>query len=272
MGRVNDNDWGEPGTMSDSAKDEGQANADDIITAALIVIGDEILSGRTKDRNIGYIADHCTSIGIQLREVRVVPDEEDEIVTAINTLRAKYTYVFTTGGIGPTHDDITADCVAKAFGVSIDVDQRALDLMLPYYKKRNVELTPARLRMARLPDGAEMVENSISIAPGFMMGNVITMAGIPNIMQVMLDAVTPRLRKGRMMHAEAIDLGHPEGTVADMLGAHQQLYPDVAMGSYPTLRDGRPCTQLVLRSTDPERLGKAHQELLAKLRERSLVD
>ncbi|MCB1511134.1 MAG: competence/damage-inducible protein A [Hyphomicrobiaceae bacterium] len=250
---------------------ETQTQPEGIVTAALMVIGDEILSGRTKDKNIGYIADHCTSIGIQLREVRIVPDVEDEIVTALNTLRARYTYVFTTGGIGPTHDDITADSVAKAFGVGIDIDQRALDLMMPYYKKRGVELTPARLRMARLPDGAEMVENSISIAPGFMLGNVVVMAGIPSVMQVMLDAVTPRLKKGRMMHSRAIDLSHPEGTVADMLSAHQDAYPDVAMGSYPTIRDNRPCTQLVLRSVDEPRLDEAHEGLRAKLAARDLI-
>ncbi|MBU2531552.1 MAG: competence/damage-inducible protein A [Alphaproteobacteria bacterium] len=247
-------------------------STDQIVTAAIIVIGDEILSGRTKDKNIGYIAEHCTNIGIQLKEVRIVPDDEAEIVDAVNTLRARYTYVFTTGGIGPTHDDITADCIAKAFGVGIDVDQRALDLMLPAFKKRGVEVTPARLRMARIPDGAELVENSISTAPGFMIGNVVTMAGIPSIMQVMLDAVTPRLRKGRMMHSRAIDLNQPEGGIADLLKAHQAEYPDVAMGSYPTMRDGRPCTQLVLRSIDAARLEHAHGELLNKLQSQSLID
>jgi molybdenum cofactor synthesis domain-containing protein len=225
------------------------------VTAAVLVIGDEILSGRTKDKNIGYIADHCTNIGIALKEVRIVPDEADEIVDAVNALRAKYTYVFTTGGIGPTHDDITADCIAAAFGVGIDVDQRALDLMLPHYEKRGVEVTPARLRMARIPDGADLVENSISVAPGFM-----------------LDAVTPRLRKGRMMHSNAIDLNHPEGTVADLLKAHQEAYPDVAMGSYPTIRENRPCTQLVLRSTDEGRLQAATAELGSKLKEKGYLD
>ncbi|MGI9423739.1 MAG: competence/damage-inducible protein A [Hyphomicrobiaceae bacterium] len=243
----------------------------EIVTAALMVIGDEILSGRTKDKNIGYIADHCTEIGIQLKEVRIVADEEDEIVNAVNTLRKKYTYVFTTGGIGPTHDDITADCIAKAFGVGIDIDQRALDLLLPYYKKRGSEVTPGRLRMARIPDGADLIENSISVAPGFMLDNVITMAGIPNIMQVMLDAVTPRLRKGRMMHSEAIDLNHPEGSVAELLGRHQEAYPDVSMGSYPTLRDNRPCTQLVLRSIDANRLQTATTELKKHLASQSLI-
>ncbi len=237
----------------------------DIVTAAILVIGDEILSGRTKDKNIGYIAEHCTNIGIQLKEVRVVPDEEDEVVAAVNGLRAKYTYVFTTGGIGPTHDDITADCIAKAFGVGIDVDPRALALLKPYYEKRNLELTPGRLRMARIPDGASLIDNSISIAPGFMVENVITMAGVPNIMQVMLDAVTPRLKTGRKMHTRSIDLNFPEGAIAEMFGAHQKDFPEVPMGSYPTIRDNKPCTQLVLRSTDEAKLVAAEAGLRGKL-------
>ncbi|MGI9410620.1 MAG: competence/damage-inducible protein A [Hyphomicrobiaceae bacterium] len=245
--------------------------SEDIITAAVLVIGDEILSGRTKDKNIGYIADHCTAIGIQLKEVRIVPDEEDEIVAAVNALRAKHTYVFTTGGIGPTHDDITADSVAKAFGVPIDIDQRALDLMMPHFKKRGVEVTPARLRMARIPEGGDLVENSISIAPGFKLDNVITMAGIPNVMQVMLDAVTPHLKKGRVMHSETIDVDRPEGTVAEILGAHQEAYPDVPMGSYPLIKDNRPCTQLVLRSIDAALLQTVTDELRKKLQSQSLI-
>ena len=244
---------------------------EDIVTAAVLVIGDEILSGRTKDKNIGYIADHCTAIGIQLKEVRIVPDEEDEIVAAVNALRSKYTYLFTTGGIGPTHDDITADAIAKAFGVAIDIDQRALDLMMPHFKKRGVEVTPARLRMARIPDGGELVANSISVAPGFMLDNVITMAGIPKVMQVMLDAVTPRLEKGRVMHSETIDVDRPEGTVAGVLAAHQEAYPDVPMGSYPLMKDDRPCTQLVLRSIDATLLQTVTEELRKKLQAQSLI-
>ena len=238
----------------------------DVITAAILVIGDEILSGRTKDKNIGWIADHLTAIGIQLKEVRVVPDEEDEIVVSLNALRAKFTYVFTTGGIGPTHDDITSDCVAKAFGVNIDVDPRAVALMKPYYDKRGLELTPARLRMARLPETSELVENSVSVAPGFMIGNVIVMAGVPHIMQVMLTAVTPRLKTGSKMLSETIELARPEGEIAELLGNHQKEFPDVAMGSYPF--GGSPGTwgtNLVLRSTNPERLAIAFDGLRAKL-------
>ena len=236
------------------------------VTAAVLVIGDEILSGRTKDQNIGWIADHLTAIGIQLMEVRVVPDDEAEIVAAVNALRARYTYLFTTGGIGPTHDDITADCVAKAFGAKIDVDPRALALMKPHYEKRGLELTPARLRMARLPEGSELVENAVSIAPGFRIGNVIVMAGVPKIMQVMLDAVTPKLKTGRRMLSDTIELFRPEGEIADLFGAHQKEFPDVPMGSYPFQKDGRIFgTNLVLRSTDPARLAAAMDGLKAKL-------
>jgi molybdenum cofactor synthesis domain-containing protein len=236
-----------------------------VVTAALLIIGDEILSGRTKDKNVGHIADHLTAIGIQMKEVRIVPDEEPEIVAAVNGLRARYNYVFTTGGIGPTHDDITADAIAKAFGVGIDVDDRALRPMKAYFERRGVELTPARLRMARIPFGAELVENSVSIAPGFMIGNVIVMAGVPNIMHVMLDAATKFLKTGKKMLASAIDLQRPEGEIAAMFEAHQKRYPDVPMGSYPFMRDGKPGTQLVLRSTDAAQLAKAESELKAEL-------
>ena len=247
-------------------------SADTVITAAVLVIGDEILSGRTKDKNIGWIADHLTAIGIQLKEVRVIPDIEDEIVATLNTLRAKFTYVFTTGGIGPTHDDITADCVAKAFGAKIDVDPRALALMKPYYEKRGLELTPARLRMARLPEGSELVANSVSIAPGFKIGNVIVMAGVPHIMQVMLDAVTPSLKTGAKMLSETIELNHPEGAIADLFGAHQKEFPDVMMGSYPFGRDAKSWgTNLVLRATNPELLAVACAGLKSKLSAKGLL-
>ena len=247
--------------MSDEA---GQAG-DGIVTAALLVIGDEILSGRTKDKNIGHIADHLTAIGIQLQEVRIVGDQEAQIIEAVNALRTSYDYVFTTGGIGPTHDDITADCIAKAFGVGIDVDERALAPMRAHFERRGVELTPARLRMARIPFGADLVENSVSVAPGFMLGNVIVMAGIPNIMQVMLDAATKFLKTGKKMQSTALDLHRPEGEIAQLFGDLQKRYPDVPMGSYPFMRDGKPGTQLVLRSIDPERLAAADAELKAQL-------
>ncbi len=237
-----------------------------IVTAAALVIGDEILSGRTADRNINYIAAHLTRVGIRLKEVRVVADDEDAIVAAVNELRARYTYLFTTGGIGPTHDDITADAVAKAFAVAIDIDPRALDLMQAYFTKRGVAATPARLRMARIPDGAALIRNAISVAPGFMIANVIVLAGVPEVMQVMLDDVTPRLAKGNKLQTATIKLARAEGEVADLFAAHQQTFPDVSMGSYPSFSEGRISTQLVLRSTDSARLAAAHASLEVKLK------
>lgn len=245
---------------------------DTIVTAALLVIGDEILSGRTKDKNIGTIADHCTMIGVRLREVRVVADVEEEIVAAVNDLRHRYTYVFTTGGIGPTHDDITADSIAKAFGVSIDHHPEVKALMLANYERRGIEATPARLRMARIPDGASLVNNKISVAPGFKLGNVIVMAGIPVVMQAMLDAVTPELKTGRKMLSVTIEMLKPEGEIAKPLEQSQQAFADVSMGSYPFVRDGRLFgTELVLRSTDPQRLEAAEADLRARLASAGLL-
>ncbi|MGF1648954.1 MAG: competence/damage-inducible protein A [Hyphomicrobiaceae bacterium] len=237
----------------------------EVVTASILVIGDEILSGRTKDANIGFIAEYCTKVGIQVREVRVVPDVTQDIVDAVNALRARHTYVFTTGGIGPTHDDITADAIAAAFGVPIGLHPQAAQMLRAYFEARGVEVTDARMRMARIPEGAELIENSVSVAPGFKIGNVITMAGVPKIMQVMLDAVMPRLRTGARMHARSIDLRHPEGTVAGLFGQHQAEWPDVQMGSYPTLKDHRPMVQLVLRGLDEQRLDLATAALKAKL-------
>lgn len=240
-------------------------NACEDVTAAIVVIGDEILSGRTKDKNIGPLADRLTEIGIRLREIRVVADDEVAIIAAVNALRARYTYVFTTGGIGPTHDDITADSLAKAFGVSIDVDPRARAIMQAACDARGVELTPARLRMARLPEGSKLIDNAISVAPGFMLGNVIVMAGVPEIMRTMLDAVTPHLKTGARLLSATIPVDQPESQIADAFAAHQKRYPDIAMGSYPKLKDGRPVTDLVLRGTDAARLEEARTSLLAVL-------
>ena len=239
---------------------------DEPVRAAILVIGDEILSGRTKDKNIGTIADQLTAIGIDLMEVRIVGDREAAIIEALDGLRARYDYVFTTGGIGPTHDDITADAIAKAFGVAIDIDPAARDLIAQLCARRGVPLTATRLRMARIPAGATLIRNAISAAPGFMIGNVIVMAGVPVVMEAMLADVTPRLRTGRRILSKTFDLARPEGDIAEILAAQQQAHPDVAMGSYPSYRDGRPTVQLVLRSRDPERLALAGRNLEAALK------
>ncbi len=238
--------------------------SDKIITAAILVIGDEILSGRTKDRNIGYIADYLADIGVELREARIVPDVEAEIVAALDALRARYTYVFTTGGIGPTHDDITADAVAKAFGVAIDEDPRILAMMRERYKPG--ELTPARRRMARIPAGAELVENPISSAPGFRIGNVIVMAGVPSVMQAMLDSAAKRLETGVKLGAETIEAGGiPEGRYGDALGEIAAAHGETIIGSYPSFADGKFRNQIVVRGRDAEKVGAARRAIEAML-------
>jgi molybdenum cofactor synthesis domain-containing protein len=238
------------------------------ITAALLVIGDEILSGRTKDKNIGYIAEHLTNIGIDLREVRVVPDEEREIVEAVNALRARYAYLFTTGGIGPTHDDITADCIAKAFGVAINVDPHAVAMMMERYKPE--DLNEARLRMARIPEGADLIDNPISRAPGFKIGNVIVMAGVPSIMQAMLDSVAPTLRAGARMIVETIEAGSvPEGLYAQGLGEIAKAHAGLTIGSYPAFSITGFDNQIVVRGKDPDAVAQAAsavRDLIARLR------
>jgi molybdenum cofactor synthesis domain-containing protein len=235
------------------------------VTAALLVIGDEILSGRTKDKNIGYIAEYLTAMGIDLKEVRVVPDDEGEIIAAINALRAKFTYLLTTGGIGPTHDDITADCVAKALGVEISHDPRAVAMLRERYVNPE-DLNEARLRMARIPHGSTLIANSISKAPGFMCGNVIVMAGVPAIMQVMLDEIAPSLAKGRVMASLSVDAGGlPEGAYAAALGAIQKGHEGVIIGSYPHFDGVKFANQIVLRSRDEALLQKVRGEVEAMI-------
>ncbi len=228
------------------------------ITAAVLVIGDELLSGRTKDTNVGHIAETMTSIGIDLREVRFVPDVEEEIVAALNALRARYTYVFTTGGIGPTHDDITADAVAKAFGVGIDFDPRAVALLKERFTG---DLNEARMRMARIPNGAELVVNPVSKAPGFWIGNVITMAGVPSIMRAMLDHVVPQLKTGAKVLSETIDAGLKEGDIATDLREIANNHPDTTIGSYPYMNEKGFATRVVVRSRDAAKLAAAKADV-----------
>src|ERR1700716_1115208 len=251
--------------MSDKAGNE----ANGIVTAALLVIGDEILSGRTKDKNIGHIAEYLTNIGIDLREVRVVPDIEAEIIPALNALRGRYTYLFTTGGIGPTHDDITADCVAKAFGVPIDHDPRAVAMLQERYAALGTEMSEARMRMTRIPQGAELVPNKVSAAPGFWIGNVIVMAGVPSIMQAMLDAVAPKLATGAKMLSETVRADTREGDIGTELGAVAREHPDVIIGSYPFVDERGPNTNIVVRARSADKLAAAKaavEAMLAKVR------
>jgi molybdenum cofactor synthesis domain-containing protein len=238
------------------------------VTAGLLVIGDEILSGRTKDKNIGYIAEYLTGIGIDLKEVRVVADDEAAIVEAVNAMRHRWTYVFTTGGIGPTHDDITADCVAKAFGAPIGFDPRAVAIMRERFAEH--ELNEARMRMTRIPEGADLVQNKVSRAPGFWLGNVIVMAGIPTVMQAMLDDVAPKLKTGAKILSETVRADAREGDIGTPLGEVAVAYPEVTIGSYPFFDDQRgPNTNVVLRSRDADKLAaakRAVEEMLTRVR------
>ncbi len=234
------------------------------VTAAVLVIGDEILSGRTKDRNIGYIAEYLGKIGVDVREARVAPDVEEEIVAAVNALRARYDYVITTGGIGPTHDDITADAVARAFGVPIGEDPRVIALMMERYLL--ADLTPARRRMARIPAGAELIDNPISKAPGFRIGNVFVLAGVPQVMQAMLDFAVKSMRTGATMAVETIEAGAvPEGRYGDALGAIAKAHPAVSIGSYPSFKDGKFNNQIVVRCKDEAVVASARQAVEAML-------
>jgi molybdenum cofactor synthesis domain-containing protein len=242
----------------------------EVVSAALLVIGDEILSGRTKDKNIGYIAEYLTTLGIDLMEVRIIGDAEAAIVDALNALRERYTYVFTTGGIGPTHDDITADCVAKAFGVPIDVDPRALAIMQERLAATGAEMNEARLRMTRIPKGADLVLNKVSGAPGMWIGNVIVMAGVPSIMQAMLDEVAPRLKTGVRMLSETVRADAREGDIGTELGNIAGVNPEVTIGSYPFFDPQHgPNTNVVLRSRDADKLAaakRAVEEMLRRVR------
>lgn len=223
-------------------------------TAAVLLIGNELLSGRTQDSNLAYIAKKMVEKGIRLREARVISDTPEVIVQTLNELRSRYTYVFTTGGIGPTHDDITADCVAEAFGVDLPINPEAESVLMAYFKERDIEPNADRLRMARIPVGASLVDNSVSAAPGFQMENVFVFAGVPRIMQAMLDSVMPRLAEGDVVHSVTVLCHLGEGTIASSLRDIQARYPDVDVGCYPGKMSGDIKLSLVARGTDESEL------------------
>ncbi|MEB2843888.1 competence/damage-inducible protein A [Rhizobiales bacterium RZME27] len=227
------------------------------VTAAMLAIGDELLSGRTKDKNIGHLADILTLSGIDLKEVRIVADEEDAIVEALNALRSRYDYVFTSGGIGPTHDDITADSVAKAFGLPCIHDPAAMTLLADMYKRREMEFTEARQRMARMPEGSKHIPNPVSTAPGFIVGNVYVMAGVPQVFQAMVDNVLPMLRTGAKMLSRAIPCPYGEGDIGTLLAAIQKAHPATSIGSYPKYDGQRFSTELIVRARETGALEEA---------------
>lgn len=230
------------------------------VTAAILIIGNEILSGRTKDANLPWLAERLGALGIRVREARVVPDIPEEIIGAVNALRAKFTYVFTTGGIGPTHDDITAECIAQAFGVPLERNAEAVRRMEAHYPPGH--LNEARLRMANAPQGAVLIDNPVSIAPGFQIENVFVMAGIPSIMQAMFSGLGDRLTGGAPVSSRTIVCALPEGLLAKDFGELQQRHAEIEMGSYPTFRGGKPSVSLVLRGVDEAALDRVADELM----------
>jgi len=235
-------------------------------TAAVLIIGNEILSGRTQDANLNVIAKKLAGIGVRLCEARVVPDIEADIVKAVNELRARYTYLFTTGGIGPTHDDITAEAVGRAFGMPVIEHPEARARLLAYYTDTGIN--PARLRMARVPQGATLIDNPISAAPGFRIENVYVLAGVPGIMQAMMDNVAAQLRHGPAIHSIAISGAVAESTVAEELANIAAHWPQLDIGSYPWFRQGKYGTSLVVRGTDKTAVQAAADEIFAMIEKR----
>jgi molybdenum cofactor synthesis domain-containing protein len=232
-------------------------------SAAMIVIGDEILSGRTRDSNMHHLAQQLAEVGIDLREVRMIGDERGTIIAAVQALARAYDHVFTSGGIGPTHDDITADCIAAAFDREIDVRDDARQILAEFYRKTGTELNQARLRMARIPEGATLIDNPVSAAPGFRVENVHVMAGVPAVFQAMVASVLPTLTGGAPLISETLRVERGEGDIAGPLGEVAEAHPDLSIGSYPFQRDGRFGAHLVVRGQDRAEVDRAMARLKA---------
>jgi len=240
---------------------------DRTVTACLIIIGNEILSGRTQDKNLAHIAKGLNDAGVRLVHARVIPDVRDTIVSTVNECRAAYDYVFTTGGIGPTHDDITSECVAEAFGVRMVRDPHIAKLMEERTRARGQEMNEARLRMATFPEGAELLPNEISVAPGYRIGNVFVMAGIPSVMHVMFEHAKRHLEGGRRVEARSVTIDLGEGTIAEPLAMLQARYREIDIGSYPQMGTGGFRVSLVMRGTDGALLDRVREELKQMLRD-----
>jgi molybdenum cofactor synthesis domain-containing protein len=232
-------------------------------SAAMIVIGDEILSGRTRDSNMHHLAQQLAEVGIDLREVRMIGDERGTIIAAVQALARAYDHVFTSGGIGPTHDDITADCIAAAFDRKIDVRDDARQILAEFYRKTGTELNQARLRMARIPEGATLIDNPVSAAPGFRVENVHVMAGVPAVFQAMVASVLPTLIGGAPLISETLRVERGEGDIAGPLGEVAEAHPELSIGSYPFQRDGRFGAHLVVRGQDRAEVDRAMARLKA---------
>jgi molybdenum cofactor synthesis domain-containing protein len=234
------------------------------VTAAMVAIGDELLSGRTQDKNIAHLAKFLNVKGIDLAEVRIVADDNEAIVEAVNALRTQHDYLFTSGGIGPTHDDITTAAIAKAFGVDVITHKQAYSKLASHYQTRKMEFTPARQKMAQTPENAILIDNAVSVAPGFIMQNVYVMAGVPAVFNAMILALEPQLKGGAILLSASIDCPHGEGTIGDELALIAKQNPQVSIGSYPRFHEQTYSTQIVMRSHSQDALDKAqgHVELM----------
>ena len=232
-------------------------------TAAMIVIGDEILSGRTRDSNMHHLAGQLTEKGVDLKEVRIVSDDRGQIIAAVQAMSATYDHVFTSGGIGPTHDDITADCIAAAFDRTIDVRDDARAILAEHYAKSGTELNAARLRMARIPQGAALIDNPVSAAPGFTVGNVNVMAGVPSVFQAMVASVLPGITGGAALISKTLRIDRGEGDIAGPLGALADDFPMLSVGCYPFQKDGKYGAHIVIRGNDEDRIDAAIAQLSA---------
>ncbi len=237
------------------------------VTACMLIIGDEILSGRTQDKNLQVLAKRLNEKGVQLSHVRVIPDDEEIIISTLNDVRKAYDYVFTTGGIGPTHDDITSETVAKALGLEWGIHQEAFDLLQAYYAKTDLPFNESCQKMAKTPKGAKLLDNPVSVAPGFVVENIFVMAGVPSIMEVMLDFALPLLKGGAVVFSKSMSCNLGEGTVAETLSAFQTEYKDVSIGSYPIFQVNNMGLHLVLRSSDESKLQELYDKLFVKLTE-----
>lgn len=229
------------------------------VTAAMIIIGNEVLSGRTQDKNLAFVASALGEIGVDMREVRIVPDDMGEVIEAVNVLREKHTYVFTTGGIGPTHDDITADCIAAAFGVKLEMHPLAVQLLEAHYDAQGIEFNAARARMARIPEGASLIDNPVSTAPGFRIDNVHVMAGVPKIMQAMMENILPTLEGGEKLSSVTVTSQVPEGSIAEAVEVLQDKHPQVSIGLYPFYGADGAGVSVVARGTDMQALSAVEQ-------------
>ena len=246
-------------------------NKKSLSSACILVIGDEVLSGRTEDKNINFIAKRCDNIGVSVNEVRIIPDDKETIKNTVLECYKKFDYIFTTGGIGPTHDDITTECIASAFNLDVEINSEALKRLKDHYKKSNIELNNARIKMAKIPKGAKLIDNPVSSAPGFIVENIYVLPGVPKILQAMFKNLEDEIKGITNMISKNIIVYSPEGEIADFLESIQNAFADISIGSYPYFRPPDVGTNIVLRSIDKNLINEATIAICRKLKENKIL-